>query len=285
MLESSMIDAHHHFWRYNEQDFGWITPEQSVLRADFLPEQLKAECDAVGVDGVISVQARTKIDETNALLEFADECSFIAGVVGWVDLRSPDVSSVLDKYRHHLRFVGVREICQGAADEEYFDHPAFNRGVEELTHRGLTYDILIFPHQLRSAIRFVDRHPTQLFVVDHCAKPPIGRNRFAQDWASELSELALRENVFCKFSGLTTEVRDGSSWDDELLPPYFETVLTAFGPHRVMFGSDWPVSIQSTSYEAWIVACKSLIASLTAAEQSAILGDTALRFYGLRAFR
>jgi L-fuconolactonase len=285
MLESSMIDAHHHFWRYNEQDFGWITPEQSVLRADFLPEQLKAECDAVGVDGVISVQARTKIDETNALLEFADECSFIAGVVGWVDLRSPDVSSVLDKYRHHLRFVGVREICQGAADEEYFDHPAFNRGVEELTRRGLTYDILIFPHQLRSAIRFVDRHPTQSFVVDHCAKPPICRSRFAQDWANELSELALRENLFCKFSGLTTEIREGAGWNAELLRPYFDIVIAAFGPHRVMFGSDWPVSIQSTSYEAWIVACKSLIAPLTAAEQSAILGDTALSFYGLRDLR
>lgn len=285
MLESSMIDAHHHFWRYNEQDFGWISPEQAMLRADFLPDQLKSKCDAVGVDGVISVQARTKIDETNALLEFADEHDFIAGVVGWVDLRSPDVSSVLEKYRHNLRFVGVREICQGAADEEYLDHTAFNRGVEELTHRGLTYDILIFPYQLRSAIRFVDRHPTQLFVVDHCAKPPIRRSRFPRDWASELSELALRENVFCKFSGLTTEVREGVAWNAELLRPYFEIVITAFGSHRVMFGSDWPVSIQSTSYEAWIAACKTLIASLTAAEQSAILEDTALHFYGLRSIR
>jgi L-fuconolactonase len=280
-----MIDAHHHFWRYNEQDFGWISPEQAVLRADFLPDQLKSECDAVGVEGVICVQARTTVDETNALLGFAADHDFIVGVVGWVDLRSPDVSSVLDQYCKHPRFVGVREICQGAADEEYFDHPTFNRGVEELTHRGLTYDILIFPHQLRSAVRFVDRHPTQLFVVDHCAKPPIRRSRFAQDWASELSELALRENVFCKFSGLTTEVREGVAWNAELLRPYFEIVIAAFGPHRVMFGSDWPVSIQSTSYEAWIVACKSLIASLTAAEQSAILVDTALRFYGLRALQ
>jgi L-fuconolactonase len=285
MLGSSMIDAHHHFWRYNEQEFGWITPEQAVLRADFLPEQLKAECEAVGVDGVISVQARTTVDETDALLEFAAEHDFIAGVVGWADLRSPNVSSVLDKYCERARFVGVREICQGAADEEYFDHTAFNRGVEELTHRGLTYDILIFPDQLRSAIRFVDRHPTQSFVVDHCAKPPIRKSRFAQDWASELSILALRENVYCKFSGLTTEVRDGPPWDNELLRPYFETVITAFGPRRVMFGSDWPVSIQSTSYEAWIAACKTLIASLTAAEQSAVLEDTALRFYGLRAIR
>jgi L-fuconolactonase len=280
-----MIDAHHHFWRYNEQDFGWISPEQAVLRANFLPDQLKSECDAVGVDGVISVQARTTVDETNALLGFAAEYDFIAGVVGWVDLRSPDVSSMLDQYCEHPRFVGVREICQGAADEDYFDHPAFNRGVEELTHRGLTYDILIFADQLRSAIRFVDRHPTQSFVVDHSAKPPIRKSRFAQDWASELSILALRENVYCKFSGLTTEVRDGRPWDNELLRPYFETVITAFGPRRVMFGSDWPVSIQSTSYETWIAACKAIISSLNSNEQPAVLEDTALRFYGLRAIR
>lgn len=281
MFGFSMIDAHHHFWRYNEQEFGWITPEQAVLRADFLPEQLKAECKAVGVDGVISVQARTTVDETDALLEFAAKHDFIAGVVGWVDLRSPNVSSVLDKYCERARFVGVREICQGADDEEYFDHTAFNRGVEELKHRDLTYDILILADQLLSAIRFVDRHPAQSFVVDHCAKPPIRRGQFDKSWAKGLAELAHRESVFCKFSGLTTEVRDDFSWDVELLRPYFETVITAFGPQRTMFGSDWPVSISSTSYEAWIEACKMLIAPLTDAEQSAVMEETARDFYGL----
>ena len=276
-----MIDAHHHFWRYNEQEYGWITPEQAVLRADFLPEQLKSECEAAGVDGVVSVQARTTLEETNALLDFAAQHDFIAGVVGWVDLRSPDVSSTLDRYGAHPRFVGVREICQGAADEDYFDHPAFNRGIEELTLRNLTYDILIFADQLRSATRFVDRHPTQSFVVDHCAKPPIRRGQFAKTWAKDLAELALRENVYCKFSGLATEVRDDSSWDAELMRPYFESVIAAFGPQRVMFGSDWPVSIQSTSYEAWIEACKTLAASLTGAEQSAVMEETARCFYEL----
>jgi len=276
-----MIDAHHHFWRYNEQEYVWITPEQAVLRADFLPEQLKSECEAAGVDGVVSVQARTTLEETNALLDFAAQHDFIAGVVGWVDLRSPDVSSTLDMYGAHPRFVGVREICQGAADEDYFDHPAFNRGIEELTLRNLTYDILIFADQLRSATRFVDRHPTQSFVVDHCAKPPIRRGQFAKTWAKDLAELALRENVYCKFSGLATEVRDDSSWDAELMRPYFESVIAAFGPQRVMFGSDWPVSIQSTSYEAWIEACKTLAASLTGAEQSAVMEETARCFYEL----
>lgn len=276
-----MIDAHHHFWRYNEQEYGWITPEQAVLRADFLPEQLKSECEAAGVDGVVSVQARTTLEETNALLDFAAEHDFIAGVVGWVDLRSPDVSSTLDRYGEHPRFVGVREICQGAADEDYFDHPAFNRGIEELTRRDLTYDILIFADQLRSATRFVDRHPTQSFVVDHCAKPPIRRGQFANPWAKDLAELALRENVYCKFSGLTTEVRDDASWNAELFRPYFESVITAFSPQRVMVGSDWPVSIQSTSYEAWMEACKTLMSTLTNAEQSAVMEETARRAYEL----
>lgn len=280
-----MIDAHHHFWRYNEQEYGWITPAQAVLQADFLPAQFEAECKAVGVDSVISVQARTILEETDALLEFAAEHDFIAGVVGWVDLRSPDVSSMLDRYCEHPRFVGVREICQGAADEEYFDHPAFNRGIEALTRRGLAFDILIFADQLPSAIRFVDLHPVQRFVIDHCAKPPIRRGQFAQDWANELAELARRENVYCKFSGLTTEVRDGAPWSTELLRPYFEAVLAAFGPRRAMFGSDWPVSIQATSYAAWISACRMLVKPLSAHEQFAVLEDSARRFYCQRAIR
>jgi L-fuconolactonase len=276
-----MIDSHHHFWRYNEQEFGWITPEMSALRADFGPEQLSAECSAVGVRGVISVQARSSTAETDALLAYASEHDFILGVVGWVDLRSPEVASVLDQYKDNPRLLGVREICQGAADEQYFDNPAFNRGVAELERRGLTYDLLIFADQLRSAARFVDRHPEQRFVVDHCAKPPIRRGEFAQEWANDLAQLALRNNVYCKLSGLPTEVRSGAPWDAELLRPYVETALSAFGPQRVMFGSDWPVSLLSASYDSWIVACRTLIASLSATEQVAILGENARHFYGL----
>lgn len=274
-----MIDSHHHFWQYNEQEFEWITPEMSPLRADFGPAQLRAECQSAGVDGVISVQARTTTDETDALLQYAAETDFILGVVGWVDLRSPDVGSVLDQYKTNFRLLGVREICQGAADEQYFDDRAFNRGVAELRLLGLTYDLLIFANQLRSAVRFVDRHPEQRFVVDHCAKPRIRRGQFDQDWADDLSQLALRENVYCKLSGLTTEVREGAPWDAELLRPYVETAISAFGPHRVMFGSDWPVSLLSTSYESWVVACNALIASLSGDEQVAILEETVRHFY------
>jgi len=276
-----MIDSHQHFWRYNEQEYGWITPEMSALRADFGPEQLGAACKAVGVSGVVSVQARTSTAETDALLAHAAEHDFVLGVVGWVDLRSPEVASVLDQYGDDPRLVGVREICQGAADEQYFDNPAFNRGIAELQPRGLTYDLLIFADQLRSAARFVDRHPTQRFVVDHCAKPPIHRGEFAQDWANDLAKLALRSNVCCKLSGLTTEVRSGAPWDAELLRPYVETVLAAFGPRRVMFGSDWPVSLLSASYDSWVVGCRTLISSLSTAEQVAILGENARHFYGL----
>lgn len=276
-----MIDSHHHFWRYNDQEFGWITPEMSALRADYGPEQLGAECRAVGVRGVISIQARTTISETDALLACAAKHELVLGVVGWVDLRSPEVGSILDQYIDNSRLLGIREICQGAADDQFFDNEAFNRGVSELRPRGLTYDLLIFANQLRSAARFVDRHPEQSFVVDHCAKPPIRRGEFAQDWADDLFQLARRENVCCKLSGLTTEVRNGAPWDAKLLVPYVETTLTAFGPRRIMFGSDWPVSLLSASYESWVAACKSLIASLSAAEQASILGETARHFYGI----
>jgi L-fuconolactonase len=278
-----MIDSHQHFWNFNEREYGWIKPEMSTLRADFGPVQLRAECDAAGIRGVVSVQARTTTAETEALLSHANENDFILGVVGWVDLTASDVGGQLDQYARDPLLRGIREICQGAPDGQYFENLAFHRGIAELRSRHLTYDILIYANQIRAAAAFVDRHPEQPFVVDHCAKPSIRRDEFPHDWAVELGNLSRRGNVFCKLSGLMTEIRhDNGKRDVNLLRPYFDVVLNAFGPTRLMFGSDWPVCRLATTYLEWVAACKTLIAALSRDEQTAIMGDTARRFYQLQ---
>jgi L-fuconolactonase len=277
-----MIDSHHHFWKFDEREFEWVTPGMAALRADFGPEQLRAVCHRSGVDGAVSIQARRSTSETEFLLEHAEQHDFLLGVVGWVDLTAPDVAASLGRFSEDDKFVGVREICQGAPDNAYFENAAFQHGVAQLAASGLTYDILVFSDQLPAATALVDRYPEQRFVLDHCAKPPISRGEFAAEWARDIRSLGRRENASCKISGLITEVRDpGGEWDVELLRPYFDVVLEAFGPSRLMFGSDWPVSLLRSSYGQWVEACRSLTASLSAAERDEIHFGAARHFYRL----
>ncbi len=271
-----MIDAHHHFWNYNSNEFGWISDDMSVLQRDFLPTTLMQAIEGTGVSGVISVQARTVLTETEWLLELAAQFPVIKAVVGWVPLKDPEIGSLLDQLSRNPRFRGVREVIQGVSDERFFTCVDFNRGIRELTSRNIPFDLLIFHYQLASAIRFVDSHPNQRFIVDHIAKPEI-RKEVPEVWAREIRELAKRPNVFCKFSGLTTEICE-ASWDQELLRPYFETVFEAFGP-RLMFGSDWPVCLLRTDYPSWILVVKELAAELSEGERTALVSATATKVY------
>ena len=274
-----MIDSHHHFWKYQADEFGWVTDEMAVLRQDFLLHQLEDAIAGTGVDGVITVQAKQSLAETEWLLDLAAQDSLIKGVVGWVPLKDPSLGAILDRLKSNAHFRGVREILQGASDAEFFDCPEFHRGIRELTLRGIPYDLLIFHHQLDSAMRFVDEHPNQRFILDHIAKPEIG-NVFAEQWAKKIRELANRKNVFCKFSGVATEVRE-SAWDVKLIRPYFETVLEAFGCDRLLFGSDWPVCLLRTDYRRWISAVRELCAPLSVDECKAIFSKTARTAYVL----
>ena len=165
-------------------------------------------------------------------------------------------------------------------DDAFILRPDFNDGIRNLARHDLVYDILIFAKHLDNTIRFVDMHPNQPFVVDHIAKPVIRAGAFDQQWANGIRELAKREHVFCKLSGMVTEVR-GGAWDSTLLQPYFETVLEAFGPDRLMFGSDWPVCLLGASYVEWVRAVEKMTSTLSASEQKAIWSGTARRFYGL----
>ena len=272
------IDAHHHFWCYNTRDYGWISDEMAVLRRDFLPADLKSELERAGIDRVVSVQARQCIEETEWLLKLAEENDFIAGVVGWLPIASPEFPALLEKFAANPKLRAIRHVVQDEPDDRFILGEAFNRGIDRLLETRLVYDILIFERHLPYAIEFVKRHSEeQLFVLDHIAKPKIAAGEM-QPWADNLRKLAAFPNVFCKLSGLVTEA-DIHNWTPDQLRPYVETVLDAFGPDRVMFGSDWPVCTCATTYSSWRGLVGEFISRLNEQEQAQIMGGTALKAY------
>lgn len=274
------IDSHHHLWAINDTDYAWMSDAHAVIRRDFLSPELDAVLDESAIDGTVAVQARQIVGETDFLLETADANPRIKGVVGWVPLCVNGGEPHLERYAAHPKLRGVRHVVHDDPDDDFILRPDFNAGIRNLAKYGLTYDILIFWKHLPQTIRFVDMHPQQPFVVDHIAKPRIAAGAFDSEWAAGIRELAKRGNVSCKVSGMITEVRD-SEWNAALLRPYFETVLEAFGPQRVMFGSDWPVCLLRGSYPDWVKAVGELASSLGSAEQSAFWGGNAARFYQL----
>ena len=272
------IDAHHHFWRYSPGEYEWIDERMQALRRDFMPADLERELTLANVQATIAVQARQTLDDTSWLLDLAAQNRFILGVVGWAPIAAVDFSEHLDALRQNPVLKGLRHGVQGEPDG-FLDGADFNRGIAAMRDTGLVYDLLIFARQLGEATRFVVRHPHQIFVLDHIAKPGIARNQFAS-WNAEIRELAQCENVFCKLSGLVTEA-DWHQWSADGLRPYFETVLDAFGPSRLMVGSDWPVLTVTCSYQQWWRTVDAWIAQLTHSERLEIEGGVAAEVYQL----
>lgn len=274
-----IIDTHHHLWNYNPVEFDWIDDEMAAIRKSFLPADLQATLVNTGVEGVVTVQARQSLEETDWLLKLASENDFMKGVVGWLPLADENIQQILDGYKSNPWLKGVRHVVQGEPDPEFILGKDFNRGIWLLKNYNLVYDILIFEQQLPNAIRFVDQHPGQQFVVDHIAKPKIKIDEL-EPWAKNIKELAKRENVSCKISGMVTEA-DYKLWTEEQLNPYFETVLEAFGPSRLLFGSDWPVCLVATNYSNWLDIVKKTISKFTKEEQDLILYKNAQRIYNI----
>ena len=274
------IDAHQHFWRYSDAEYGWIDDAMSSIRRDFLPADLAPVLTDTTLDGSVAVQARQSLAETDWLLELAASSSLIKGVVGWLPLalEGKRAAVLLERYKSNPRFKGVRHVLQAEPDA-YFTNPTFNEALQEVSARDLTYDLLIFARQLPAAIAWVDRHPSLRIVLDHIAKPVVD-GAPDREWRMRLTELARRPNIFCKFSGLVTEV-PGWRWTPELLRPYFEVVLEIFGPKRLMFGSDWPVCLVAAEYAQWHAFVKDCVAPLTADEGAAIMSGSATQFYQL----
>ena len=274
------IDSHQHFWTYDPIQFPWIGPEHTTIKRHFYPEDLRPLLQASGIDGCIAVQARQSIKETDWLLELTEQNDFIRGVIGWLPMSEPTLEDYLDRYSSCKRLVGLRHIVHDEPDDAFILRPDFNDGIKRLADQDLAYDILIFEKHLPATIEFVDRHPNQVFVVDHIAKPVIKEAAFDTTWRTNLIELARRENVSCKLSGMVTEVRD-ERWTPELLRPYFETVLEAFGPNRLLFGSDWPVCLLRTQYAHWIEVVRNYAHQLSSDEQASLWGANAIRIYGV----
>lgn len=273
------IDAHQHFWRYTAAEYDWIDDSMRAIRADFLPETLAPILQATGIDGTVAVQARQSLAETDWLLKLARRHDLIKAVVGWVPLADPAVAGILARFATNPKLKGVRHVVQGEPDPAFLEGAAFNEGLSAVTKAGLVYDLLILARQLPAAISLVDRHPHQRFVLDHIAKPVV-QGAPPPEWRERIRELARRGNVSCKFSGVVTEV-PGRKWTPQLLRPYFEVVLEAFGPRRLMFGSDWPVCLVASPYARWLEFVRSCTASLGTRDQDRILGGTAAEVYRL----
>ena len=272
------IDAHQHFWRYSPQTHSWIDDSMVAIKRDFLPPDLKPLLDSAGIDGCIAVQAEQSIAETEWLLKLADEHAFIRGVVGWIDLCAPDVTEQLRRLAAHPPLRGIRHIVQDEP-EGFMLRPEFHRGIAALAEFGLTYDVLIYERQLPEALALVHSFPEQRFVIDHIAKPAI-RDGSIDAWRAGMRALAAQPNGYCKLSSMVTEA-DWQTWRAADFAPYIETVLEAFGPQRVMIGSDWPVCLLAGAYRDVMAIVTDAIGGLPERDRDAITGGTVAEFYGL----
>ncbi|MEW2122191.1 amidohydrolase family protein [Streptomyces sp. NPDC087866] len=279
-----VVDAHHHVWDLAVRDQDWITGEAlAPLRRDFTLADLEPEARAAGVSATVLVQTVTVAAETPEFLALADGSDLVSGVVGWSDLTAPDIADTLAALRELPggdQLVGLRHQVQGEPDPGWLLRPDVLRGLAAVADAGLVYDLVVLPHQLPAATRVAAALPGLVFVLDHAGKPPVAAGR-ARPWADDLRALAALPNTVCKLSGLVTEA-DWRTWSTDDLRPYAETVIDAFGPGRLMFGSDWPVCRLAATYGEVLDTARALIEGLGEGERDAVLATTAERVYGLR---
>ena len=273
------IDAHQHFWKFDPLRDSWITDDMSVLRRDFLPDDLQPLLQQNGFDGCVAVQADQSEEETHFLIQLSNENTFIKGVVGWVDLQAENIAERLEYFKQYEAVKGFRHILQGEKERDLMLHARFKKGIALLEQFNFTYDILIFPDQLKFATELVRSFPHQKFIIDHLAKPYI-KTKKIEEWKRDILQIAQFENVCCKISGLVTEA-DWQHWKKEDFTPYLDVVVEAFGSNRIVFGSDWPVSLLAGCYEKVAGVVADYFATFSKAEQEQFFGQNAIQFYNL----
>jgi len=273
------IDAHQHFWQFNPRRDSWITEEMDVLKHDFLTEDLQPLLQQHQFDGCVAIQADTSENETKLLLNLAKKTNFIKGVVGWLDLCNDTIVQRLEYYLQYDKLKGLRHILQAEA-AGFMLRKDFQNGISALEKYNLTYDLLIFPHQMEEAIQLVKIFPKQKFILDHCAKPYIKDGKI-KAWQAHMEALSKFENVACKISGLTTEA-NWKSWGKRTIKPYLDVVFDAFGSKRLLFGSDWPVSLLAGKYSETVAVVEDYIAEFSKNEQQQIMGNNAKNWYELK---
>lgn len=272
-----IIDAHQHFWQLERGDYGWLTPELSVLYRDFMPNDLTPILRAQGIDGTILVQAAPTVEESEFLLSLAATNPFILGVVGWVDFTSPAAAGEIARCAAHPKLVGLRPMIQDINDDDWMLRkdlaPAFNA---MLAH-DLAFDALVLPRHLSRLHELRARYPRLRIVIDHGAKPMIAAGHF-DSWARDMASIAQGGDTYCKLSGLLTEA--GPDWSITQVTPYIDHLLKIFGRERLIWGSDWPVLTLAASYERWLSLCKQIMGEGAALE--GIWGKNAVELYKLR---
>tara|TARA_Y100001980_G_C14550582_1_gene333204 strand:- start:594 stop:1418 length:825 start_codon:yes stop_codon:yes gene_type:complete len=273
-----IIDSHQHFWNYNPERDTWIDESMQVLKKNFLPKNLKPILINNGIDGCISVQADQSYQETEFLLKCASNNKFIKGVVGWVDLCSPNLEKKLEKYTSDKMFKGVRHIVQSESIE-YLLRKDVQSGISKLSKFNLTFDLLVTPIQLQSAIKLVKIFPNQKFVLDHIAKPRISEP-LNKTWVSDIINLSKYSNVFCKISGLVTETK-GYNFSETDFLPFLDVIFKYFGFDRIMYGSDWPVCLLAADYKKVLEIISNYLMSYDSKIREKIMGTNAKIFYNL----
>jgi L-fuconolactonase len=273
------IDSHQHFWQYDPVKYDWIDDSMSVIRKDFLPQDLEPVLKANGFDGCITVQSDQSEEENEFQLANAEKHSFIKGVVGWVDLQSANIEERLAWYQQFNKMKGFRHVLQGEPQRDLMLQPAFLHGISLLKKYNYTYDILIFPDQLKYIPEFVTQFPDQLFVIDHIAKPNIKKGEIAE-WEKDIKAVAKFENVYCKVSGMVTEA-DWQDWNPADFHKYLQVITDSFGTDRIMFGSDWPVCKVAADYEQVVSIVQDYFSAFSQTKLQSIFGGNAARFYSL----
>ena len=274
------IDAHQHFWQYSREEFGWIGEQEQVLQRDFLPSDLKVIFEQNNVDGCIAVQARQSMEETEWLLSLAEHHAIVKGVVGWIDLSAVDLQHRLDQFSAHQALKGFRHVLQDEPDPDFMLAPEFINGVRTLAKNNYSYDILVFSYQLAEVCKFVSQLPVMRLVLDHIAKPQIAAGVGYELWCTHINELASYQHVYCKVSGMVTEASH-NNWQPEQFTKYLDVVFAAFGPERIMFGSDWPVCLLAAEYQQVKAILENYVKQHYPDHLSQVFGKNAIDFYQL----
>ena len=272
------LDSHVHFWKYSKNDLPWIDNSMKILQKDYLPQDIELTLKRNHVDGCIAVQAAQAEVETRFLAELANTNAFIKGVVGWADLTAKNIEEKLSELKQYPSIVGIRHIVQSEPDDFLYDE-GFRNGISLLKEFGYTYDLLIYPRQLKPAADFVRAFPEQVFILDHCGKPDV-KKREINEWKSGITDLAMFPNVFCKVSGLVTEA-NWKSWSPAEFYPYLDIVFQAFGTQRLLFGSDWPVMLVSGIYVQWKSLLEKYMENYLEEERDDVFGLNAARVYNV----
>ena len=274
-----IIDAHQHFWKFDPLIHDWITDDMSVIKKDFLPNDLLSIYQENNIAGCVAVQADQSEAETDFLIKLSATNSFIRGIVGWIDLRATNIDELLTKYTTEPIIKGFRHVLQSEPQRDLMLSLDFKRGINALQARDYSFDILIFTDQLAFASELAETFPEQRFVVDHIAKPDILLKEI-NEWKAGIETLAANPNVYCKISGMVTEANH-KNWTPNDFTPYLDIITTNFGTNRIMYGSDWPVCLLSASYKQVLSIVQDYFSSFSNEDQQKFFAGNAIKFYKL----